>query len=81
MPVVIDRNSLPSPVGTRLSDMSNVGEASGPLASPAPKVPASLLWLPREKVSLLNAMFFIESLTTKNMVPRRNGSHSFPTAY
>ena len=51
VPVVIGGDNLPSTVETGLSEMPNIGEASDP------PVPASLIWLPREKVSLLNAMF------------------------
>ena len=36
MLVVIGGNDLPSPVGTGLSDMPNIGEASGSLAPLAP---------------------------------------------
>ena len=40
MPLVIGGDNLPSLVGIRLSDLSNIGEASGPPAPPP--VPASL---------------------------------------
>ena len=40
-PVVIGGDNLPSPVGIGLTDLLNIGGASGPLAPP---VPASLLF-------------------------------------
>ena len=42
MPVVIGGDNLPSPVGKGLTDLPNIGEASGP---PGPPGPASLLKL------------------------------------
>ena len=40
MPVVIGGDNLPSPVGIVLTDLPNIGGASG---TPGPPVPASLL--------------------------------------
>ena len=34
MPVVIDRDNLPSPVGIGLTDLPNIGGASGPPGLP-----------------------------------------------
>ena len=39
VPIVIGGDNLPSPVGIGLTDLPNIGKASGP---PGPPVPASL---------------------------------------
>ena len=51
-PLVIGGDNLPSPVRIGLTDLQNIGEASGPPAPPPP-VPASLHKIPKSCIVMM----------------------------